>query len=53
MIGDYDLGGDYLSDEYYDGHYCSFCGRDFTLNEYLEHDLDICMDAYYEDEDYD
>lgn len=50
MNDDYDLGSDYLSDEYYDGHYCSSCGRDFTLDEYLEHDLDDCMDDYYEDE---
>lgn len=41
---------DYLSDEYYDGHYCSSCGLELTLDEYLEHDLDICMDNYYENE---
>ena len=37
---------DYMSDEYYDGYYCSGCGMDFTLDEYLEHDLDICMENY-------
>ena len=47
---DYYLDGDYMSDEYYDGHYCSFCGLEMTLDEYLEHDLDVCMEDYYEDD---
>ena len=49
MSDDY-LDGDYMSDEYYDGHYCSSCGLEMTLDEYLEHDLDVCMEDYYEDE---
>ena len=50
------LDGDYMSDEYYDGHYCSYCsycsycGLEMTLGEYLEHDLDVCMEDYYEDD---
>lgn len=44
------LDGDYMSDEYYDGHYCSSCGLEMTLDEYLEHDLDVCMEDYYEDD---
>ena len=43
------LDGDYMSDEYYDGHYCSFCGLAMPLEEYLEHDLDVCMGAYCEE----
>lgn len=49
MKDDY-LDGDYMSDEYYDGHYCSSCGLEMTLDEYLEHDLDACMEDYYEDD---
>ena len=44
------LDGDYMSDEYYDVHYCRFCGLEMTLDEYLEHDLDVCMEDYYEDD---
>ena len=43
------LDGDYMSEEYYDGHYCSFCGLEMTLDEYLEHDLDDCIEGYYEE----
>lgn len=39
----------YISDEYYDGHYCGFCWLELTLDEYLEHDLDDCMDNYNEE----
>ena len=53
MSDDY-LDGDYMNDEYYDGHCCSSCGLEMTLDEYLEHELqrnlDVCMEDYYEDE---
>ena len=45
-----DLDGDYMSDEYYDGYYCSFCGLELTLDEYIEHDWGACMEDYYEDD---
>ena len=33
-------------------HYCSYCGLEMTLDEYIEHDFELCIyGCDYEGED--
>ena len=40
----------FIEDEDY---YCSYCGLEMTLDEYIEHDFDMCIygDDYEEEDD--
>ena len=32
-------------------HYCSYCGLEMTLDEYIEHDFDLCIYGDEEEDD--